>query len=324
MGFVICSSQDSSSGRTIVYVGEPVHGSYDDIPEFKRAFIGEVEQRYGIHLGYSGCSTADTPKQAKEGFDYQTDYATRHDAGVVVVKWSGDRGQDWSSVVQEPSSEPDPAKDSSSVSEAPADEAASTSTHVKKTNAQADAEFAAAQAQYNREMAEHQKQVDDYKRAQDDFQRRKTEQQTAAQRALASHDADMAAHQEVLRQHEAEVAAYKAEVEGAANQVRADFDKRNNLGKASTETDANICVTSPELQQDAAFKGNTAASVVNGCGKPVDIKICLMRDPGGWNCGVSWGVQPQSKWSYSSFHATGQVFVDARTAGSSKQLASPE
>ena len=104
-GFLICSSQDSSSGRTIVYVGEPIHGADSDIPEFKRAFVDEVEKRYGIHLPYSGCATAETRKQAKEGFDYATEYPTRHNAAVVIVKWSGDRGQDWSSGADEPSEE---------------------------------------------------------------------------------------------------------------------------------------------------------------------------------------------------------------------------
>ena len=104
-GFLICSSQDSSSGRTIVYVGEPIHGSDSDIPEFKRAFVNEVEKSHGIHLPYSGCATADTRKQAKEGFDYATEYPTRHNASVVIVKWSSDRGQDWSSSANEPSGE---------------------------------------------------------------------------------------------------------------------------------------------------------------------------------------------------------------------------
>ncbi len=323
-GFLICSSQDSSSGRTIVYVGEPVRGSDGDIPEFKRAFVDEVQQHYGIHLPYSGCATADTRKQAKEGFDYATDYATRHNADVVVVKWSGARGQDWSSGTNEPAGGTKQAVTAPSPSVAAPEEHTATTTHTKQTPAQADAEYAAARAVYEQKLAEQRKQVEEYKRAEAEFKREKVRQRAAAQQALAAHDAEMAAHQEVLRQHEAQVAAYKAEVEHAAQKARSGFDSRNGLGNASTQTDANRCVTSAELQQDAAFKGNTAASVVNGCGKPVDIKICLMRDPGGWNCGVQWGVRPQSKWSFSSFHATGQVFVDARTTDSGRPLASPQ
>ena len=89
-----------------------------------------------------------------------------------------------------------------------------------------------------------------------------------------------------------------------------------------TDTDANRCVTSAETQLNASFKGNTAATVTNGCGQPVDVQICLMTSKG-WNCGVRTGVQSQSMASFSSFDATGQIFVDARRSSSSKPLASP-
>ena len=93
--------------------------------------------------------------------------------------------------------------------------------------------------------------------------------------------------------------------------------------KASTDTDANQCVTSAELRLNDTFKGNTAAYVVNGCGQPVDVRVCLMTESGGWNCGSTAGLQPQGRWSFSSFNATGQVFVDAHTSGSGKPFASP-
>jgi hypothetical protein len=106
--------------------------------------------------------------------------------------------------------------------------------------------------------------------------------------------------------------AYKAEQEAAADKVRHDMDARNNLG----------CVTQPVLQANASFQGNTGASVVNGCADKVDVKICLMTDKG-WNCGVNWGLESQSSWSWSSFNATGEVFMDYRISGSSKQLLNP-
>ena len=93
-------------------------------------------------------------------------------------------------------------------------------------------------------------------------------------------------------------------------------------GRASTDTDANRCVSRAELRENDTFKGNTAAYVVNGCGTPVDVKICLMTDSG-WKCGVTWGLAAQASWSYSAFNATSRVFVDAKTAGSSRALASP-
>lgn len=93
-------------------------------------------------------------------------------------------------------------------------------------------------------------------------------------------------------------------------------------GHASTDTDANRCVSSAQLRENDTFQGNTAAYIVNGCGTPVDVKICLMTDSG-WKCGVTWGLAVQASWSHSAFHATGGAFVDARTAGSSRPLASP-
>lgn len=61
----------------------------------------------------------------------------------------------------------------------------------KKSNAQADAEYAAALAVYERQMAKHRQQVDDYKRAQDDLARTKEEQRLAAEKALAAHRSQM-------------------------------------------------------------------------------------------------------------------------------------
>jgi hypothetical protein len=61
---------------------------------------------------------------------------------------------------------------------------------------------------------------------------------------------------------------------------------------------------------------------VNGCDRPVDVRICLRR-PEGWNCGMTSGLAPQESWSYSSFQATGEVFMDARVSGGRGGLAHP-
>lgn len=95
-----------------------------------------------------------------------------------------------------------------------------------------------------------------------------------------------------------------------------------DAGRASTDTDANRCVTSAEVRVNDTFRGNTAAYVTNGCGTPVDVRICLMADKG-WNCGVRWGLAAQDRYSHSTFNATGPVFVDAKVAGSGGKLASP-
>jgi hypothetical protein len=202
----------------------------------------------------------------------------------------------------------------------------------KKSAAQIDAEERAARAaereaefqrkheEYERGVAERNRQVEEYDRAKEAMARKQAEQKAAVDQAAAEYAQRMEAHS-------AEAERYESEREAAAAKLRADFDARHGLGQskkeeASTDTDANRCVTTAETQLNATFKGNTAASVVNGRGQPVDLRICLMSTKG-WNCGVTWGLASQAKWSYSSFNATGQVFVDARVSGSSKPLASP-
>lgn len=109
--------------------------------------------------------------------------------------------------------------------------------------------------------------------------------------------------------------------------ARATAPTSGAAGRSSTDTDANRCVSSPETRLNDTYAGNTSATVLNGCGQPVDVRICLMteRTEGGatWNCGVDYNVAGQARASHSSFKATGPVFVDARVTGSSRPLAYP-
>jgi hypothetical protein len=204
------------------------------------------------------------------------------------------------------------AEPSKSAAQLAAEEAA-------KRRAEREAEFQAKQADYERKLAEQQKMVEDYKKAQEEVERTKAANQAKAEEAAAKFKAEQDAYAEQVRHHE--------ESEAAARELMAAWDKRHGLSpkaeKASTDEDANRCVTTAETQLNATFKGNTAASIVNGCGKPVDVRICLMTTHG-WNCGVQWGVGSQAKASHSSFDATGPVFVDARVSGVSRSLASPK
>ncbi len=180
-----------------------------------------------------------------------------------------------------------------------------------------EAEFQAKQAEYERKLAEQQQQVEDFKRAQEEVERTRAANQAKADAAAAAFKAEQEAYAESVRHNEAQ--------QEAAKKLMADWDARHGLkAKASTDTDANQCVTQAETQLNASFKGNTAASIINGCGQTVDVRICLMTSTKGWNCGVSYGVGSQEKWSWSSFDATGPVFVDARISGSSRPLASPQ
>ena len=90
-----------------------------------------------------------------------------------------------------------------------------------------------------------------------------------------------------------------------------------------SDDDANQCVTGATLRVNDTFQGNTAAYVTNGCGQPVDVRICLMTENKGWNCGMTYGLSPQSSWSWSSLKATGSVFQDARISGSKRTMQSP-
>ena len=95
-----------------------------------------------------------------------------------------------------------------------------------------------------------------------------------------------------------------------------------DAGEASIETDARRCISAPVVSPNETFKGSTKAVVVNGCESAVDVRICLLRT-GGWNCGMTTGLAPQASWSWWSFETQGEVFWDARTAGSNRTLASP-
>lgn len=94
-------------------------------------------------------------------------------------------------------------------------------------------------------------------------------------------------------------------------------------GSARTsDQDARKCVSAPVVSPSKLYKDETMATIVNGCSAKIDVRICLKR-PEGWNCGVEWGVQPQARWVWTSFKATGEVFWDARMTGTDKPLAQP-
>ena len=149
--------------------------------------------------------------------------------------------------------------------------------------------------------------------------------QAEADARHAREQADREAAQQAERDRlAADKAKREREVAAKAERERiAAEEERRKRESASTDTDANRCVTSPSLRLHDTFQGNTAAYITNGCGTPVDVRICLMTDGKGWNCGMTFALQPQASWSWSSFNATGQVFMDARVQGSGKTLSSP-
>lgn len=225
-GFLICSSQDSSSGRTVVYVGEPIHGSDDDIPKFKTAFVDEVQQQYGVRLPYSGCATAYTRKEAKDGFDYATDYARRREAEVVILKWTGARGNDWSSSsIEAARARPNATLPSVSPNLPSGKQAiAAPSSRPKLSNAEADAVFAAKKAEYDRAIAAQQA---DYQQALEAVARKKQEQRLASERAAADYRRQLEAHAQAVRSQQLEYQKQVAKPSDATNAVYRGFWARD-------------------------------------------------------------------------------------------------
>ena len=182
---------------------------------------------------------------------------------------------------------------------------------LRDTTANIQAQQAAAQARQRAQadaqaQAERQRQVELIRQAnqrqEDEAARLVAQRQQYEQQRAAAQAAETARQQQQQQQR------------GAGDVASA--------GRASTDTDANRCVSGAEVRENDTTKGNTAAYVSNGCGTPVAMKICLMTESG-WKCGVNFGVQPQASWSFSAFHATGPVFVDAKPAASNRALASP-
>jgi hypothetical protein len=162
--------------------------------------------------------------------------------------------------------------------------------------------------------------------AQDDAAEAAAEQQRQAEAAAAETRrqqelADAKAERDRLAAEKAKLQKEIADAKAERDRLAAEEAKRKQ--QASTDTDAIRCVTSPSLRQNDTFQGNTAAYVTNGCGTPVDVRICLMTEEKGWNCGMTYSLQPQASWSWSSMHATGQTFMDARVQGSNRNMASP-
>jgi hypothetical protein len=266
---------------------------------------------------YGGCNVEESEKDANWRYNLFREHDPNFPKTLVEVEWTGPIGKAGSEVKGGKTTQ---AKKDDKAQGAARDSGPTPSEIAAEKHRAVEERNRAAQEKYEAELAEQKRKVEEFEQAQAEVARKKAEQTAAAQAALAAHDAQLAVAAEAQRKHEADLAKYEQEV--ATQKLRKDFDERHKLGQASTDFDANQCVTAPETQLNASFQGNTAASVINGCGKPVDVRICLMTDKG-WNCGVTYGLGSQQRWSHSSFNATGQVFSDAKTSGSSRTLSSP-
>ncbi|HET6432662.1 hypothetical protein [Dyella sp.] len=93
-------------------------------------------------------------------------------------------------------------------------------------------------------------------------------------------------------------------------------------GTASTQTDANVCVSRPVVGPNNACGKGTSASVSNHCPTPVDVRMCSMT-PRGWDCSARWGLAPGESWSQAWCAGTSQIFTTARNSNSGVPLDSP-
>lgn len=211
----------------------------------------------------------------------------------------------------------------------PAEAAAKAERARTAAREQREAEFQAKLAAHEAQVAEYQRKV---KAREAEIARQQSEHAAAQEKARqvqAAHAQRLAEAQRareewlaVKRRHDRCMGGDQQACADMAAGKPASADKLADAGEASTDTDANRCVTTAETRTNASFKGNTSASVLNGCGQKVDVRICLKRTAG-WNCATVWGVAPQARATHSSFDATGEVFVDAKVSNSKRALASP-
>jgi hypothetical protein len=200
----------------------------------------------------------------------------------------------------------------------------------QKAREQREAEFQKKLAEHDTAVAEYERMLDQREAEIARQQKAHAADQEAAARKMEAYNRELA---EANRRQQDYLAAQRRHslCVGGNAQACADIAAGKpaspiqlaDAGKASTDTDATRCVSTPVVGPSGTWKDAIAATVINGCEKAVDVRICLLRD-GGWNCGVNWGLKPQEKWSWSSFKSNGQVFWDARVSGSSKPLGSPQ
>lgn len=164
--------------------------------------------------------------------------------------------------------------------------------------------------------ARNQAATDEYRRKMEEHARAKAEHD----QRLAQHRQNAATATSAEEQHKREVAA-AAERYAAYKVAMADHARK--VAGASTNDDPNTCITRPEFRSNDGLPGNTSASVINGCPQKVDIVLCLKRTAGDWTCGARFGILPQSKMSYATLNATGEIFVDAITYGGGGKLKRP-
>ena len=336
--YFTCSTQISSGAITTVYSSGIFLAPYlpnsprEYAQAFKEFLIGQ-----GLNAPYANCSTSATNEKAFRALDYSEEHALKMKARHRVVAWAPPSGQ----VVARGQKVTAPAKKPVEAAGSPTSPSRSSASEAQQAQTKSRAEY---EAEFQAKLAAHEASVAEYKRkvaareAEIARQQREHAQaQEQARRAQQAHAAKMTMFERVLeeqrqrqREYEAAEARHRKCVSGD-QQACADIKAGKpaleqevaDAGEAKTSDDeARTCVTEPVVSASETWKNAMEAVVFNGCKTAVDVRVCLLRT-GGWNCGMTLGLKPQDRWTWWSYETKGQIFWDARIAGSNEVLGSP-
>lgn len=300
----------------------------------KRDVVYEIEGRWDNYLrrewkmtegNLSDCSMSTTRSQANEFYGKYL-----RNSGAQVVQFVPLKTASQSTGTSNP-----PAKSAPTAADPPAADSAEARLAAREKR---EAEFQAKLAAHEATVAEYQRKV---KAREAEIARQQAEHAAAQEKARQAKQAyaeEMTMFERVLEEQRRRQREYEAALalnnrcrdgdQAACAQIRAGGagDAGNELadaGEAQTSDDeARNCVSRPVVSASTTWKGATQAVVFNGCLKPVDVRICLLRT-GGWNCGMTNGLGPQDRWTWWSYESKGEIFWDARITGTNRPLASP-
>jgi len=335
-----CSTQISNGAVTTVYSSgiflapTAMYATRDYSEAFKQFLMGQ-----GLRASYASCSTSQNVAKAFEFLDYSENFALKMKGRFKVVNWAPAGGQtvrrgdrDMSkSVARVDKTKSAPSQSRDQAETAPA-------SGSGKTRAEYEAEYQTKLAAHEAKVAEYQRKL---KAREQEIARQNAEHAAAqeeARKAQLAYRQKMTMFERVVEEQKRRQREYEAAL--ARNNRCRDGDSRAcaeikagkpaleeklaDAGEAKTsDDDARACVTEPVVSASTAFRGQTQAVVFNGCKTAVDVRICLLRT-GGWNCGVTWGLKPQERWTHTTFQSQGGIFWDARMSGTNRPLASPE
>ncbi len=192
-------------------------------------------------------------------------------------------------------------------------------------------------AQYEAEAAQTQAWFDLAEQVAEDERRRelRDEQRAAAERA---EEAAFAAESQRRAAEAPRLAALQAQSNSQASAMRnspqyqaqpaqqsgSSSSFSTPVGRASTNDDANRCMSPAVLSFYKNCNKGSTATIVNNCDQRIEARICHFTGSGKWDCYMDTQIDPGESWSASSCAATGRVFTYARTAPSSGPWPDPQ